>query len=177
MQDLKQLGDKVKQARVLLNLSQAGLAETMGIDSTLLSKIENGHVRPTQEQLQAIIDALELDEPRALLLWNLSGRAGGFVTTQRISKSELERIVSMATKKSSKDQNQQMSFTIDPARVQTLYSDIAAIVSTENGVTLQFGQHMAGSNTANVVASVGVSFDHARKIAEAINNELAKNER
>ena len=176
MKDLKQLGDKLKQERVLLNLSQAELAEAMGIDTTLLSKIENGHIQPTQEQLQAIINALQLDEPRALALWNLSGRPAGFVTTQRVSKSDLERITDMATKKTA-DESQQMSFTIDPARVQTLYSDIAAIVSTENGMTLQFGQHMAGSNTANVVASVGVSFEHARKIAEALQNELAKNER
>lgn len=176
MKDLKTLGEKVKQERVLLNLSQAGLAEAMAIDTTLLSKIENGHIQPTQEQLQAIIDALELDQPKAIELWNLSGRPAGFVTTQRVSKSDLERITNMATKKSA-DQGSQMSFTIDPARVQTLYSDIAAIVSTENGMTLQFGQHMAGSNTANVVASVGVSFDHARKIANAINEELAKNER
>ena len=176
MKDLKQLGDKVKLGRVLLSLSQAELAAVMGIDTTLLSKIENGHIQPTQEQLQAIIDALQLDEPRALALWNLSGRPAGFVTTKRVSKSDLERIIDMATKKTA-DESQQMSFTIDPARVQTLYSDIAAIVSTENGMTLQFGQHMAGSNTANVVASVGVSFEHARKIAEALQNELAKNER
>ncbi|MBI1952424.1 helix-turn-helix transcriptional regulator [Candidatus Saccharibacteria bacterium] len=176
MKDLKQLGDKVKQERALLSLSQAQLAEAMEIDTTLLSKIENGHVQPTQEQLQAIIDALELNQPKAIELWNLSGRPAGFVTTQRVSKSDLERITSMATKKTA-DESSQMSFTIDPARVQTLYSDIAAIVSTQNGMTLQFGQHMAGSNTANVVASVGVSFDHARKIANAINEELAKNER
>ena len=176
MKDLKQLGDKVKLGRFLLSLSQAELAAVMGIDTTLLSKIENGHIQPTQEQLQAIINALQLDEPRALALWNLSGRPAGFVTTQRVSKSDLERITDMATKKTA-DESQQMSFTIDPARVQTLYSDIAAIVSTENGMTLQFGQHMAGSNTANVVASVGVSFEHARKIAEALQNELAKNER
>lgn len=176
MKDLKQLGDKVKQERALLSLSQASLAEAMGIDTTLLSKIENGHVQPTQEQLQSIIDALELDLPKSLELWNLSGRPAGFVTTQRVNKGDLERITKMATKKTA-DENPQMSFTIDPARVQTLYSDIAAIVSTQNGMTLQFGQHMAGSNTANVVASVGVSFDHARKIASAINEELAKNER
>ncbi len=176
MKDLKTLGDKVKQERVLLSLSQAQLAAAMAIDTTLLSKIENGHVQPTQEQLQAIIDALELDQPKAIVLWSLSGRPAGFVTTQRVSKSDLEGITNMATKKTT-DQSSQMSFTIDPARVQTLYSDIAAIVSTENGMTLQFGQHMAGSNTANVVASVGVSFDHARKIAGAINEELAKNER
>lgn len=176
MKDLKILGDKVKQERALLSLSQAQLAAAMAIDTTLLSKIENGHVQPTQEQLQAIIDALELNQPKAIELWSLSGRPAGFVTTQRVSKSDLERIVEMATKKTA-DESSQMSFTIDPARVQTLYSDIAAIVSTENGMTLQFGQHMAGSNTANVVASVGVSFDHARKIAGAINEELAKNER
>ncbi len=176
MKDLKNLGDKVKQERVLLKHSQADLAVAMGIDTTLLSKIENGHVQPTQQQLQAIIDALELTQPKALELWNLSDRPAGFVTTQRVKSNDLERIEDMATKKTS-DQSQQMSFTIDPARVQTLYSDIAAIVSTENGMTLQFGQHMAGSNTANVVASVGVSFDHARKIASAINEELQKNER
>ncbi|OVE79050.1 hypothetical protein BVY00_01395 [bacterium G20] len=176
MKDLKTLGVKVKQERVLLSLSQADLAAAMAIDTTLLSKIENGHIQPTQEQLQAIIDALELDQPKALELWNLSGRPAGFVTTQRVSKDDIERITDMATKKTA-GEAPQMSFTIDPARVQTLYSDIAAIVSTENGMTLQFGQHMAGSNTANVVASVGVSFDHARKIASAINEELQKNER
>ncbi len=175
MQDLKQLGNMVKQERVLLNLSQAGLAEVMGIDTTLLSKIENGHVQPTQEQLQAIINALALPQEKALELWNLSGRPAGFVTTEHVINDEIERRGDMADKKDIAPGG--MNFTIDPARVQTLYSDIAAIVSSENGMTLQFGQHMAGSNTANVVASVGVSFDHAKKIADAINNELAKNER
>lgn len=177
MKDLKSLGDKVRQERVLLNLSQAALAEAMGVDTTLLSKIENGHIVPTQEQLQAIIDALSLNQTKALDLWALSGRPGGPVTTQRVSNIDLERIFNMATKKNPKEGPQQMSFTIDPARVQTLYSDVAAVVSTENGMTLQFGQHMVGSNNANVVASIGISFDHAKKIAEAINNELAKNER
>ena len=176
MKDLKQLGDKLKQERVLLSLSQAELAEAMGIDTTLLSKIENGHIQPTQEQLQAIINALQLDEPRALAFWNLSGRPASFVTTQRVSKSDLERTDNMSAKNVDTKVSE-MSFTIDPTRVQTLYSDITAVLSTDNGMTLHFGQHMAGSNNSNVVASVGVSFDHAKKIAEAINNELAKNER
>lgn len=177
MKDLKTLGKKLKQARGEHKLSQANLAQAMDIDTTLLSKIENGHIPPTIEQLQALIDALELDEPTALALWNLSGRPAGFVTRKRILTNSPERINNMSARKSPAKKTNEMSFTIDPARVQTLYSDIAAVVSTENGMTLQFGQHMAGSNTANVVASVGVSFDHARKIAEAIAGELDKNER
>ncbi len=176
MKDLKTLGDKVKQERVLLSLSQAGLAAAMAIDTTLLSKIENGRVQPTRKQLQAIINALNLNQLKALELWDLSGRPAGFVTAQRATKSDLERAKNMAVKREEKSQPQQVNFNIDPARVQTLYSDIAAIVSNPNGMTLQFGKHIEG-NMANVVASVGVSFEHAREIAQAINTELEKNER
>lgn len=83
----------------------------------------------------------------------------------------------MSAKKRSPKKSTPMNIVLDPTRVQTLYSDIVAVASTNNGMTLQFGQLVAGGNEANVVSSVGISFDHAHKIIEAIQNELARNER
>jgi transcriptional regulator with XRE-family HTH domain len=176
MKNLKDLGYKIKQVRSEQKLSQASLAEKICVDPTLLSKIENGHIQPTQKQLQAIINALALDERESLELWTLSGRYGGFVTTQRTNNSDLERIKDMSTPKAQDQSTQPVSFNIDPSR-PTLYSDMAVVVSSINGMTLQFGQIVPGSGAVNVVSSIGVSFEHAKQIAEAISNELARNER
>ncbi len=183
MKNLKQLGNQVQDLRATAGLSQNGLAEAIKVDNTLMSKIENGHVQPTPAQLQAMIQALQLNHSAALTLWSLSGRPPESIlvvqSTEQI-RSDLERSKPMADKPA-KAKQPTLNMVIDRNRVQTVYSDIAVIGSNENGMILQFGlvqpTAVEGQGQADVVASVGVSFDHARKIANTINQELDKNER
>ena len=59
--DYALIGDRIKQRRVYLGLTQGAIAKTVGITIVYLSKIENGHVSATLETLGKISKALDID--------------------------------------------------------------------------------------------------------------------
>lgn len=176
MTDLKKLGYKVRELRGLNKLSQVKLAEMVKVDITLISKIENGHIQPTQDQLQAVIEALRLDGKDALDLWNLSGRASGPIFREQ-NKFENKDIIMSQEKNVTKQPEPQLNVSVNPTATQILYSDAVGVSTSEFGMVFDFAQRVSSTNNANIVARVGVSHEHARKIMEAIANELARNER
>lgn len=58
-----------------------------------------------------------------------------------------------------------------------LYTDAMYVGSSEYGVMLDFAQRVGTSDQQQVVARVGMSFDHARKMIEVIQDHLEKHER
>ncbi len=61
MVDYKLIGSRLKGFRVTAGLKQENVAERAGITVVYLSKIENGHVRPTLDLLQMICTAVGCD--------------------------------------------------------------------------------------------------------------------
>lgn len=61
MVDYKVIGSRIKGFRVAAGLTQENVADRAGITVVHLSKIENGHVRPTIDLLQAICTAVDCD--------------------------------------------------------------------------------------------------------------------
>lgn len=61
MVDYKVIGDRLKAYRQQVGLTQETVAEQAGITVVYLSKIENGHVRPTIDLLQTLCDAINCD--------------------------------------------------------------------------------------------------------------------
>ena len=61
MVDYKVIGSRIKGFRVAAGLTQENVAERVGITVVYLSKIENGHVRPTIDLLQAICTVINCD--------------------------------------------------------------------------------------------------------------------
>ena len=61
MVDYKVIGSRIKEQRIKNALTQEQLAELVDITTVYLSKIENGHVRPTIELLSTICSALKCD--------------------------------------------------------------------------------------------------------------------
>ena len=179
MKDFKKLGHKVQQARSEMKMSQNKLAAQIGVDKSLLSKVENGHYQPTAIQLQAIIDILGVPGQQALEMWSLSGRPSGPIvqaignhnSSDRERKNQMQDIAKIPA------QAPNLNVSVDPNRTPVLYSDVMAVMSTDYGITLQFAQMVGVAGNANIAAQVGVSFEHARKIADAIINELEKHER
>ena len=53
------LGYKIKDKRLDLNLSQAQLAEKVGIDQSDLSKIEKGNANPSLKMIKKIVSGLD----------------------------------------------------------------------------------------------------------------------
>lgn len=52
--------DLVRTARKQLGLTQRALAEKLGVDYTYISKIENGHSRPSKPVLAALAELLRV---------------------------------------------------------------------------------------------------------------------
>lgn len=61
MIDYKLIGERIKKQRKLSGLTQETVAEKVEITTVYLSKIENGHVKPTLDMLEKICQLLELD--------------------------------------------------------------------------------------------------------------------
>lgn len=57
----EQLGARIKEIRRLRFLSQEQLAETVGLDSKFISKIEVGRSSPSLETMESIARALEVE--------------------------------------------------------------------------------------------------------------------
>jgi transcriptional regulator with XRE-family HTH domain len=169
MKDLNKMGELVRKERVKRKLSLADLSKKIEIDRTLISKIENGHYQPTEPILQRFIEVFSLDNQLAQRIWAFSGRPGGPVTTQTAQRKELQ--VQPVTQPA-----QAPNVTVD-ARTPVLYSDGMGVTSSEFGMVFDFGQRVGPTSNVNIVARIGVSYEHARKIMEAIHNELEKQEK
>lgn len=70
MSELKKLlGKRIREIRVARNLTQEDLSELTEIGASSISKIESGHFHPTDENLERIAKALNV-EPYKLYMFN-----------------------------------------------------------------------------------------------------------
>lgn len=65
----KLLGKRIREVRILRNLTQEDLSELTDIGASSISKIESGHFHPTDENLEKIAKALKI-EPYKLYMFN-----------------------------------------------------------------------------------------------------------
>ena len=63
------LGKRIKELRLAKNLTQENLSEITGIGTSSISKIESGIFHPSDENLEKIAEALEI-EPYKLYMYN-----------------------------------------------------------------------------------------------------------
>ena len=65
----KLLGKRIREVRILRNLTQEDLSELTDIGASSISKIESGYFHPTDENLEKIAKALKI-EPYKLYMFN-----------------------------------------------------------------------------------------------------------
>ncbi len=56
--DAKKLGENLKRIRTDKNITQTGLAETLGVDKSFVTNIENGKTNPTLSTITNLAQAL-----------------------------------------------------------------------------------------------------------------------
>ena len=65
----KLLGKRIREVRILRNLTQEDWSELTDIGASSISKIESGHFHPSDENLEIIAKALKI-EPYKLYMFN-----------------------------------------------------------------------------------------------------------
>lgn len=165
--EFQTLGSTLRQYRENFNLSISELSRILKIDRTHLSKIENGHERPSLGLLNKLIWHYSLSGSQANELISLARHSASLTV---ISNKQLE---SDGRKEGIMEAKQNSGVQINiPNNVPVLYCDSVFMNSTEFGLTLDFAQTFAGSNQQNVVTRIGMSFEHASKMIEVLNKHL-----
>lgn len=58
--DAKKLGENLKKIRMTKNITQTELAETLGVDKSFISNIENGKANPTLSTIAGLAKVLKV---------------------------------------------------------------------------------------------------------------------
>ena len=70
-------------------------------------------------------------------------------------------------------QQNQLKIGTDPGRTPILYADAIVVNADDNGIILDVAQRITGTDQAFVVARIGMSKEHAKKLATIIADKLA----
>ena len=66
-------GSEIRRLRKQADISQQALAEAVGYERAAISKIERDERRPAAEKLQALVEALKIDQTHLAMLVLLLG--------------------------------------------------------------------------------------------------------
>lgn len=145
------------------------VAKKTGINRTYLSKIENGHIKPSLGVLDKLINYFSIPAPAALTLYSLAGYSDSHVVIEKNTGEEV-----------SKMENKQIPTTEEPGQIQVtipndkpvLYSDSVFLTSNEFGLVFDFSQRMASTNKHIVVSRIGMSKEHAKVLLKILREKV-----
>jgi transcriptional regulator with XRE-family HTH domain len=166
-------GEEIRQIRKNQGKTLAQVANALGIDRSHLTKVELGQDRPSEKLFMSLIAHFSVERVTALRLWSLAGFTGEFVTGEsNIGGKEKGAMDSPMIQ----PQPQTANVNMDPANKPTLYTDSIFVNANDFGVVVDFGRRV-GPEQHFIVTSVGMSYDHAKKLIEILNDQIEKNER
>ncbi len=67
--------------------------------------------------------------------------------------------------------------TVDTSKTPIYYTNSVYVASDDLGVVLDFAQRIGPTNDQNIVARVGMSAEHAKRLVKTLNENLEKYER
>jgi len=173
MQRVNIIGQELRDLRKGAGESLSVTAGSLGIDRSHLNKIELGVYKPSEELLNKIIAHFSVEGIRASQLRDFLERG---VVEHVIVDGPEGKGVSM--EKGVKSDKPAVQVNVDPAKVQVLYSDSIFVNSNDYGLVLDVAQNAPGTAQQQfIVARIGMSFDHAKKLLEVMSDHLQKNER
>jgi transcriptional regulator with XRE-family HTH domain len=150
------LGRRLKSVREKAHQSLAEVSGAVEIDESLLSRIESGQERPSEEILFLLISHFGMNEPEAIKLWEMANYSSALVDhLKQLDTSSLQKPV-------------MMMLALD---LRTQYSDGLDITVTPGGLTLTFTQ-VSGPGQSLPVAKIGMGREQAEAMQAALSKAL-----
>ncbi len=177
MYKINYIGDSLRKIRKESGQTLAEAAESLQIDRTHLNKIELGTYKPTMELLEEILAHFSVEGRIASQLRIMLRDMKGPQVERLVTDGNKEGKVEFMSKDAQLDKLSAPQIVLDPAKTPVLYTDSTFVSSSDFGLVLDVAQTISGSPQQNIVARIGMSFDHAKKLIEVVNDHLQKNER
>lgn len=168
----KEFGEKLKEIRTKKDESITTSAKATGIDRSHLSKLENGHERPSVDVLNNLIRHYSLSRAEAVLLSNLAGFSGEGLIVEELGRKE---DVKMEENKIPPTGNNLPAGGVQinmNGNIPILYTDSVFVTTNQYGLVFDFAQSMGPTNQQNIVARMGMSKEHARALLRVLQDKL-----
>lgn len=176
MDTTSDLGIRIRQLRKSRGESLVDVARAIETDRAYLNKIELGTIRPSERLLDRIIVYFSVEHNSATILKQLAGHIPLKVAVVDTSK-ENQPMADIRSPMPAPTPQVMPQVTVNPAQTPVMYTDSVFVSSSEYGLVLDVAQTFAGGMQQAVVARIGMSFEHARKLIATIQDQMEKNER
>lgn len=188
MEHYLRLGNRLREFRKLLGRNISQVAHELDIDRSFLSKIENGHERPSRLLLNKLISLYSLTLEEVAEILSLAGymdKPNIFTSRKQTSpKVEGKHFETVGNGKEvfkiMDDKPKDIQGPGAPINVEidknkpAVYCDSAFVTTNKYGLMIDFAQSVASTNNQIVTARVGMSKEHARALAQVLERELKK---
>lgn len=177
MRPFESFGNKLRIYRQRNRKNITSASKALKIDRTHLSKLENGHERPSQKVMLAIVSHYSLSVAETAELWALAGYQHGWGGTQQGKGVTGMDLNGIGTANKPPQGATQLQINT-PADKPILYCDSVFVSSNQFGVVMDFVQAGFGATTTankqqlNVVSRVGMSREHAKVMLETLLKNL-----
>lgn len=166
------LGQKIKHYRLRKSESITEASKALGIDRTHLSRIENGHDKPSKTLFWRIVDHFGISRSNVEVrdLANLMGYIPLVIVEERKEVKE-PMIVDKKNQESGNTPIDQVEVTM-PHDKPVLYTDSVFVTRTQYGMVFDFAQTAINSNKQTVVSRIGMSKQHAEALLRVLETKL-----
>lgn len=154
----KSLGTRLKRMREKLQESLAEVSGAVEIDIEMLTAIEVGSDRPSEDILLLLISHFGLKEDEATKLWELAGYDQQQVPFVNMINEE--------------DGSTKPSVLVMPNDARINYTDMVHVMVNNYGVVMNFMQGAGPNNQPMIVARLGMSKEHAKSVLEVLQKTL-----
>ncbi len=146
------------------------LSEAINIDRSYLNKVELGKIKPSTKLLERILVHFSVEGSKAEVLRQVAGHVPLNIVSDLSGKEGINTMLEQPTTQT------MTQVSLNPMQTPVLYTDSTFVSASEFGLVLDVAQNMNGQQQ-NIVARIGMSFDHAKKLIDVLQDTLDKNER
>jgi hypothetical protein len=158
----KTLGARLKGMREHLRESLAEVSGAVEIEADMLSEIEKGTNRPSEDILLLLISHFAVKEDEATKLWELAGYDQSDTGATSMGNDSFG--------------NLKNTVMVMPLDARITYTDMAHVMVNDHGVVMNFMQTGGPGNQPLVISRLGMSHEHAKSVLEILQKTLAEQE-
>lgn len=154
------LGTHLRQLREKRQETLAEVSGAVEIEPEVLSAIEDGINRPTEDILLLLISHFAAKEEVATKLWELAGYNQDELPTHKETSIN-------------NDQRAQQHTIAMPGDLRIVYTDMVHVMVNDYGIVMNFMQTAGIGGHPLAIARVGMSREHAQSVLEVLQKTLA----